>query len=76
MPHAEFDVVTLSPSTVRVMHKVAHDIYEFAVVDDGAGRRIVSQPSAKIGRDGPAAPDMIAAQQVAADMARFSGVID
>ena len=76
MPHAEFDVVTLSPSTVRVMHKVAHDIYEFAVVDDGAGRRIVSQPSIQSGKDGLAAPDMVAAHQVAADMARFTGVID
>ena len=78
MPHAEFDVVTLSPSTVRVMHKVAHHIYEFAVVDDGAGRHIVSRgPSIKIGEEGPVpAWDIVAAQQVAAAMARFTGVID
>ena len=79
MPHADFDVVTLSPSTVRVMHKVAHHIYEFAVVDDGAGRRIVSRgPSIKFGKGGAVpAWDMVGvAEQVAADMARFTGVID
>ena len=79
MPHADFDVVTLSPSTVRVMHKVAHHIYEFAVVDDGAGRRIVSHgPSIKFGKgcDIPAWDMVGAAQQVAADMARGTGVID
>ena len=79
MPHADFDVVTLSPSTVRVMHKVAHHIYEFAVVDDGAGRRIVSHgPSIKFGRgcDIPAWDMVGMAQQVAADMARGTGVID
>ncbi|HEY9213752.1 MAG TPA: hypothetical protein VIQ29_13015 [Ancylobacter sp.] len=79
MPHAEFDVVTLSPSTVRVMHRVAHHIYEFAVVDDGCGRRIVSSgPAIQLGKEGPVpARDLIgAAEKVAADMARSTGVID
>lgn len=79
MPHADFDVVTLSPSTVRVMHRVAHHIYEFAVVDDGCGRRIVSRgPAIKFGKESqvPAWEMAGAAEQVAADMARWTGVID
>lgn len=79
MPHAEFDVVTLSPSTVRVMHRAAHHIYEFALVDDGCGRRVVSREAQVISGRGGAlpAPDlMIAAEQVAAATARHTGMID
>lgn len=79
MPHGDFDVVTLSPSTVRVMHRTAHHIYEFAVIDDGCGRRVVSSgPSIVFGREGQvAAWDLVAAaERVAADTARQTGVID
>ncbi|MBB3771777.1 MULTISPECIES: hypothetical protein [Ancylobacter] len=79
MPHADFDVVTLSPSTVRVMHRTAYHIYEFAVVDDGCGRRVVSGgPSIVFGCGDPVpAWDLVAAaERVAADTARQTGVID
>lgn len=79
MPHADFDVVTLSPSTVRVMHRTAHHIYEFAVVDDGCGRRVVSSgPSIVFGKNGdvPAWDFVAAAERVAADTARRTGVTD
>ncbi|MCK0209629.1 hypothetical protein MWN33_16475 [Starkeya koreensis] len=79
MPHADFDVVTLSPSTVRVMHRVAHHIYEFALVHDGDGRRVVSRgPQITFGRDGdiPAWELVGVAEQVAADTARHTGMID
>lgn len=79
MPHAEFDVVTLSPSTVRVMHRTAYHIYEFAVVDDGGARRIASsRPSIVVGQGDPLPPwDLVAAaERVAADTARQTGVID
>ncbi|MFT0860342.1 hypothetical protein [Ancylobacter sp. G4_0304] len=79
MPHNEFDVVTLSPSTVRVMHRSAHHVYEFAVVDDGRGRRIVSSgPAIQFGKDGQiAAWDLVAAaEKAAAAAARSTGVID
>ncbi|WP_230362343.1 hypothetical protein [Ancylobacter sp. Lp-2] len=79
MPQAEFDIVTLSPSTVRVMHRVAHHIYEFSLVDDGCGRRIVSQgPSIHFGKsDHVAAWHLVAeAERVAAEVARRTGMID
>ncbi|GLK86764.1 MULTISPECIES: hypothetical protein [Ancylobacter] len=79
MLQAEFDIVTLSPSTVRVMHRVAHHIYEFSLVDDGCGRRIVSQgPSILFGKsDQVAAWNLVAeAERVAAEVARRTGMID
>lgn len=79
MPQADFDVVTLSPSTVRVMHRVAHHIYEFALVDDGCGRRVVSRgPQITFGKDCdiPAWDLVSAAEQVAAATARHTGMID
>lgn len=79
MPHAEFDVVTLSPSTVRVMHRVAHHIYEFSLVDDGCGRRVVARgPAIRFGRncDIPAWDLVGLAEQVAAETARRTGMID
>ncbi|GLK72646.1 hypothetical protein KHC23_07980 [Ancylobacter dichloromethanicus] len=79
MLQAEFDVVTLSPSTVRVMHRVAHHIYEFALVDDGSGRRVVRRgPQVTSGRgdDIPAMDLLSAAEQVAAATARHTGMID
>ncbi|MBS9478506.1 hypothetical protein KIP89_15435 [Ancylobacter sp. VKM B-3255] len=75
----DFAVVTLSPSTVRVMHRTAHHIYEFAVVDDGCGRRVVSRgPSIVFGKDEdvPAWDLVEAAERVASDTARYTGVID
>lgn len=79
MPQADFDVVTLSPSTVRVMHRVAHHIYEFALVDDGDGRRVVGRgPQITHGREAAVpAWDLIGvAEQVAAATARHTGMID
>lgn len=79
MPHADFDVVTLSPSTVRVMHRVAHHIYEFAVEEDGSGRRVVRRgPQIISGPEGdvPALELLNAAEQVAAATARHTGMID
>lgn len=79
MPHADFDVVTLSPSTVRVMHRVAHHIYEFALIEDGSGRRVVRRgPQITYGRGGdvPALDLLTAAEQVAAATARHTGMID
>ncbi|WP_428030843.1 hypothetical protein [Ancylobacter sp.] len=78
MPHTDFDVVTLSPSTVRVMHRVAHHIYEFALVDDGYGRRVVSRgPQITFGRGEISALELLsAAEQVAAATARHTGMID
>lgn len=77
---ADFDVVTLSPSTVRVMHRTAHHIYEFAVVRDGGGRRVVGgRPSIRCGTVADAVPawEMVdAAERVAAATARHTGVID
>lgn len=79
MPQTDFDIVTLSPSTVRVMHKIAHHVYEFAVVDDGRGRRIVSSgPSIQFGKEGhvPAWDLVAAAEKAAAAAARSTGMID
>ncbi|MDF2618377.1 MAG: hypothetical protein K0S00_1036 [Xanthobacteraceae bacterium] len=79
MPQDDFDVVTLSPSTVRVMHRVAHHIYEFSVVDDGCGRRVVSSgPRITFGKDCDIpAWDLVArAETVAAQTARQTGMID
>ena len=79
MPQADFDVVTLSPSTVRVMHRFAHHIYEFDLVEDGSGRRIVRRgPQITFGRDGdvPALELLSAAELVAAATARHTGMID
>ncbi len=78
-PIADFDVVTLSPSTVRVMHRTAHHIYEFAVVEDGCGRRVVSPgPAIRCGSAAavPALDLVDAAERVAAATARHTGVID
>ncbi|MCS0496363.1 hypothetical protein [Ancylobacter mangrovi] len=79
MPYGEFDIVTLSPSTVRVMHKVAHHIYEFSVVDDGNGGRTVSHgPSIVFGKDGEAFPawELVPeAERVAVEAASYPGVI-
>lgn len=53
LPLSEFDVVTLSASAIRVMHRDEHHIYEFALVDDGCGRRVVSRgPAIVFGRKG------------------------
>ncbi len=79
MPHGEFDVVTLSPSTVRVMHRVAHHIYEFALEQDDSGRRLIRRrPQVTFGRGGdvPALELLSAAEQVAAATARHTGMID
>lgn len=79
MPDSDFDVVTLSSSTVRVMHRCEHHIYEFALIDDGCGRRVVSRgPAIVFGRDGKVAawnllPDAETAALVAA---RQCGLID
>lgn len=78
--NADFDVVTLSPSTVRVMHRTAHHIYEFAVVRDDGGRRVVSRGAATLcgtEADGLVSGDLVAAaERVAAATARHIGVID
>lgn len=56
MPLTEFDVVTLSSSAIRVMHRNEHHVYEFALVDDGCGRRVVSaSPAIKFGQKGQVA---------------------
>lgn len=78
MPYGEFDIVTLSPSTVRVMHKVAHHIYEFSVIDDGSGGRRVSEgPSIVFGRDDgsfPARELVPEAERVALEAACYPGL--
>ncbi|QIB36074.1 hypothetical protein G3A50_04265 [Ancylobacter pratisalsi] len=78
MPYGEFDIVTLSPSTVRVMHKVAHHIYEFSLMDDGSGGRVVRQaPSIVVGKDGEEFPawDLVPeAERVAVEAASYPGV--
>lgn len=79
MPQTEFDIVTLSPSTVRVMHREAHHIYEFALIDDGRGRRVVSQgPAIHFGKEDrvPAWNLVADAERVAAEIARRTGMID
>ncbi|WP_029352670.1 hypothetical protein [Bosea sp. 117] len=79
MTAAEFEVVTLSPSTVRVMHRNEHHIYEFALVDDGCGRKVVSQgPSITFGKDGKVAAWNLlgAAETAASTVARECGFID
>lgn len=79
MSGTEFDVVTLSPSTIRVMHRDEHHIYEFALVDNGDGQRVVSRgPAIVFGRDGKtAAWNLIADAETAAfRAARDSGLID
>lgn len=78
MPSTDFDVVSLSPSTVRVMHRTAHHIYEFAVVEDDGGRRVV-RPCAAHTVDAPELPAwelVAAAERVAAATARHTGMID
>jgi hypothetical protein len=56
MPISEFDVVTLSTSAIRVMHRNEHHVYEFALIDDGCGRRVVSRgPAIVFGRPGKVA---------------------
>ena len=76
----EFDIVTLSPSTVRVMHRVARHVYEFSVVNDGDGRRMASRaPSIVCGMGSDAFPawELVPeAERVACHAARFTGVID
>ncbi|UOK69528.1 hypothetical protein [Ancylobacter polymorphus] len=78
MPHTDFDVVTLSPSTVRVMHRVAHHIYEFALEEDASGRRRMrGGPQVTCGHGAvPALELLSAAEQVAAATARHTGMID
>jgi len=84
MSFGDFDIVTLSPSTVRVMHKSAHHIYEFSVIDDGRGRRTVSKaPAIVLGKGAGAIGSCVAAStligeaaRIASDAARFTGVID
>lgn len=56
MPISEFEVVTLSASAIRVMHRGAHHVYEFALVDDGCGRRVLSRgPAIVFSRPGTVA---------------------
>ncbi|HSI41002.1 MAG TPA: hypothetical protein VLA00_10695 [Xanthobacteraceae bacterium] len=79
MPDCEFDVVTLSASTIRVMHRGEHHIFEFALVDNGSGRRVVSRgPAIMFGKDGTvAAWNFLAdAEVAAARAARDCGFID
>lgn len=78
MPITDFDVVSLSPSTVRVMHRTAHHIYEFAVVEDDGGRRVVRHRAARTvdAPDLPAWELADAAERVAAATARHTGLID
>lgn len=79
MPQAEFDILTLSPSTVRVMHREAHHIYEFALIDNGCGRRVVSQgPSIHFAQDAavPAWDFVAEAERVADEVARRTGMIE
>lgn len=79
MPISEFDVVTLSTSAIRVMHRDEHHVYEFALVDDGCGRRVVSRgPAIVFGRPGRvAAWGLIADAECAArNAAREFGFTD
>ncbi|MCK0196588.1 hypothetical protein MWN34_06635 [Ancylobacter sp. 6x-1] len=79
MTGTDFDVVTLSSSTIRVMHRDEHHIYEFSLVDNGCGKRVVSRgPSIVFGKDGQAAAwsFLADAENAASKAARDCGFID
>lgn len=79
MPISEFEVVTLSAAAIRVMHRDEHHVYEFALVDDGCGRRVVSRgPTIVFAQPGKvAAWGLIAAAECAArSAAREFGFAD
>ncbi|MBS7537839.1 hypothetical protein [Ancylobacter lacus] len=79
MTGTDFDIVTLSASTIRVMHRDEHHIYEFALVDNGCGQRVVSRgPSIVFAKDGNVAAWnlLTAAESAAARAARDCGFID
>ncbi|MFK8250497.1 hypothetical protein [Ancylobacter terrae] len=79
MPETEFDILTLSPSIVRLMHRNEHHIFEFALVDNGDGQRVVNRgPAIQFGRDGTTAAwnYLDAAQIAAVKAARDCGLID